>query len=1202
MTLKFLQINLQHNKAATAVLCQRILKDKLDIVLIQEPWCHGGRVSGLNSVGGEIIYDSKHPKPRACIFVSRKVTVLPLLRFCSRDLSVAKVKTNNVEGPKEIIVASAYFPYDLPEAPPKEVNELVTSCRDEHLLIGCDANAHHTIWGSSDINRRGESVLEFLLENNLEVFNIGNSATFKNSIRQEVIDLTIGTQFVGTLVEKWQVSDEPSLSDHNHICFEFNTIPVQDRIYRNPRKTDWEAYTAELSGKTDLGPQRLINNHMIEISSILVTQALQETYECHCPPVAHKSKREVPWWNKELQKLRVNARKLFNKAKKNRRWDNYKEAINLYNTKLRRAKRQSWCLFCEKLESVPLAARINNIFKSNTQKQLRTVKDGNDEHTKTGKDTLSVMMRAHFPGSNEISEPTNASSEPLRRGSRRDWRKAKEIFTYNRIKWAINSFEPYKSSGKDGIFPALLQHAPRNIIQKLCAIFRASMAIGYIPEIWRAVRVVFIPKPGRPSYENAKDYRPISLTSFCLKTMEKVIDKYIRETYLMDNPLHANQHAYRAGRSVDTALHCLVERIEKVLTDKEVCLASFVDIEGAFDNASFKSIEEAATAHGVDSTTVKWIKNMLQTRKVFATCYGETVWVKVRKGCPQGGVLSPLLWALIINSLLKRLNEEGIYSQGYADDVCIFVRGKFLNIISEINQRGLEIIDAWCKEVELSVNPAKTIVVPFTNRRTLDGLKEPILNGIRIGFSKQVKYLGVILDSKLSWAQHLDKAVAKAKQSLWLCKQTIGKTWGLKPKMVLWIYKMIVRPSILFASVVWWPRVKLRTVQQQLSGVQRLACLAATGVMRTVPTAALETLLNLPPLHIQVEIEAKSVGYRIKQSDLWKGGNTPHMRIDFETQPIFGMISDKMLPRYSFQNRFEIIIPTRQEWESGNVLRQLGNTTCYTDGSKMETGTGAGVYSGQLSLERTHSLGNYCSVFLSEVYAVLDCADELVRKDISRRQISILSDSQAALKAFTNPAVTSKLVWNCIERLNTLATNNKVKLIWIPGHKGHEGNEKADELARMGSEQKFQGPEPAVGLPFSTIKQFLKEELIAKHLDYWRTLPGLRQAKEFIKKPDSRTTNELLKLTRNELRKVVGILTGHNTLNRHLHIMGIRGSPLCRRCDREEETSKHVTCDCTEFDRARLESFGKLDISPGEILHLGAQKILTFLGKSGLCG
>jgi hypothetical protein len=139
------------------------------------------------------------------------------------------------------------------------------------------------------------------------------------------------------------------------------------------------------------------------------------------------------------------------------------------------------------------------------------------------------------------------------------------VVTYRRIEWAIDSFAPYKSPGVDGIFPALLQEGREVVIPYLVRIICACLATGYVPAIWRVVKVVFIPKPGRNSCSGPRDYRPISLTSFVLKTKERLVDRYLRDKALAFVPLHPNQPAYQAGKSVKTALHQLVVRVEKAL-------------------------------------------------------------------------------------------------------------------------------------------------------------------------------------------------------------------------------------------------------------------------------------------------------------------------------------------------------------------------------------------------------------------------------------------------------------------------------------------------------------------------------------------------------------------------------------------------------------------------------------------------------------
>jgi len=191
----------------------------------------------------------------------------------------------------------------------------------------------------------------------------------------------------------------------------------------------------------------------------------------------------------------------------------------------------------------------------------------------------------------------------------------------------------------------------------------------------------------------------------------------------------------------------------------------------------------------------------------------RNVWVS--RGCTQGGVscyfscgallLILLLWCLVVDELLTRLNGGGVYTQGYADDICLLVVGKFPNTVSGLIQWALRTVEMLCDELGLSVNPDKTGLAAFTRRRKLPGFFEPRLFGTTLYWSMLVKYLGVILDLWLTWREHAGVKMRKAHSLLWACRRTYGVTWGLRPTVVYWIYVSIIRPSVSFASLEWWP-------------------------------------------------------------------------------------------------------------------------------------------------------------------------------------------------------------------------------------------------------------------------------------------------------------------------------------------------------------------------------------------------------------
>jgi len=256
--------------------------------------------------------------------------------------------------------------------------------------------------------------------------------------------------------------------------------------------------------------------------------------------------------------------------------------------------------------------------------------------------------------------------------------------------------------------------------------------------------------------------------------LERLVDRYLRDVALALVPLHPNQHAYQAGKLVETALHQLVVLDEKVPDQQETALGLFLDTEGAFNNTCYEAMCDALARHRSEYTIMWWIRATLEGRVVVANLSRTSVRLAISRGCPQVGVLLLLLWCLVVNDLLTRLNGGGIFVQGCADDICLLAVGKFPNMVSGLMQLALLTIEMCCKEVGLSVNPDKTGLIAFIRKQKLQGFFEPRLFGVKLNLSGSVKYLGVILDSQLNWREHVEVKVKKAHNLLWAYRREFG--------------------------------------------------------------------------------------------------------------------------------------------------------------------------------------------------------------------------------------------------------------------------------------------------------------------------------------------------------------------------------------------------------------------------------------------
>ena len=289
--------------------------------------------------------------------------------------------------------------------------------------------------------------------------------------------------------------------------------------------------------------------------------------------------------------------------------------------------------------------------------------------------------------------------------------------------------------------------------------------------------------------------------------------------------------------------------------------------------------------------------------------------------------------------------------------------------------------------------------------------------------------------------------------------------------------------------------------------------------------------------------------YRLTLVGQWTQTNCGHTRIMTDlnhTAPSSKMRSDRILPSYHFDNNYVVCIPDRQDWEDNSVTLN-DDVICYTDGSKIDTTglTGAGVFNWTDSEEYFFPTGRVCTVYQTEMYAILQCARLESLRVRDNASIAICSDSQAALKSLSVAKVTSALVAEMVQALRQLAIFNSLRLVWVPGHRGIHGNEMADALARKASAMPFIGPEPFTGITVTMIQREVHLWAVNEQYRLWQNTAKCQQAKHLVKQPKTRLTMYALKLSRKDLRVLVGLLTGHADLNRHLTLMQVHTDELC---------------------------------------------------------
>jgi len=228
-----------------------------------------------------------------------------------------------------------------------------------------------------------------------------------------------------------------------------------------------------------------------------------------------------------------------------------------------------------------------------------------------------------------------------------------------------------------------------------------------------------------------------------------------------------------------------------------------------------------------------------------------------------------------------KLNGAGYLAIGYADDIAILLSGEHGEALSSLMRSAFRLVENWCCEAGLTVNPHKTGLILFTRKRNVEAPNLPTLFGIEVKLTYEVKYLGVILDSKLNWNRHVEERATKATKVFWQCRRAFGKTWGLRPNVLYWMYRAIVRPILCYDSMLWAPRTEVSSVSKSLTHVQRLGCLCITGAMSSTPTAAMEVVWSLPPVNLFVKQEAYLTVAMLYRGGHWvaEGSSAGHVKL-----------------------------------------------------------------------------------------------------------------------------------------------------------------------------------------------------------------------------------------------------------------------------------------------------------------------------------
>ena len=360
------------------------------------------------------------------------------------------------------------------------------------------------------------------------------------------------------------------------------------------------------------------------------------------------------------------------------------------------------------------------------------------------------------------------------------------------------------------------------------------------------------------------------------------------EEVLENNPINRNQHAFRKGSSCESALSDFTDEVERAIFNDQFAIGVFLDISGAFDNLLPEAAVMGMRSHGIPEFMINWYHNYLTNRFIKTSVNGIEDSRRLVKGTPQGGVLSPVIWNLAFDGLLNLYNSGPVHARGFADDAALLITGPDLYSMVPLIQRDVSKAIEWGKLNGLTFGAEKTVTVIFSRKKVPRNISKLNINGIPIEFSDSAKYLGVELDSKLTYRPHILSKIKKAKGLLFKMRAALGKLWGPRPGLIKWAFIGIIRSMVSYGCIIWSHMADKHW--EALQRLQRLAMLMMGHFLRSTPTKGLEVILGLPPLHLHLRTVAAMAALRIRGRNRvrWDGlgsrNRLGHLRILINTE------------------------------------------------------------------------------------------------------------------------------------------------------------------------------------------------------------------------------------------------------------------------------------------------------------------------------
>lgn len=565
------------------------------------------------------------------------------------------------------------------------------------------------------------------------------------------------------------------ISDHMGTFMIINNTPNKNnkeriRIYS---KNNINKFIETLSTKINT----LVIENDVHTSTKLFIDVLKTSHDSAFPlkKKSRKCQKHKPWITKSLIRCSKHKNTLYRKWIKTKnpsdesRYLRYKKIFtkclvetenNYFREKIQR----------EKNNSKKMWKNINSLMKSNKKaEQIEKIYTNNK--TITNEKEIANEMNTYFSNIGKVlDEKINNNynfldylSDPYHNSIYLEDTNEEEIIKI------INKLPNKNTTGVDNIPTKVLKFASLNISKTISKLINLSLANGEFPNCLKISKLIPIFKAGDKTL--IENYRPIALLPTLNKIFEEVMNirlmKYLENT----KQLNCRQFGFRKKHSTSDALIQLTDFHYNNLDNNNISTTVFFDLKKAFDTVNHKILITKLAHYGIRGIVNRWFQSFISNRYQYTQINNyQSPMEKIECGLPQGSKLSPILYLIYVNDIVNvdigRKNELLLF----ADDTCLSNTSNNIITLIEQTNENIEKLSKWFKANRLTLNLNKTKYILSHTKKHENEINNSNINlyidGINIEKVSKYKYLGIIIDNKLTFRDHIDNICKKIKAKI----------------------------------------------------------------------------------------------------------------------------------------------------------------------------------------------------------------------------------------------------------------------------------------------------------------------------------------------------------------------------------------------------------------------------------------------------